>query len=137
MVSSGHRSATRRAQDRSGTVALVHFPFLSRNMSNTPNRPAHLSHTSVCRREGKLVIEIPESRILALASELYGNRATVSDEDRLLDQVAGTLARAGRSGRERGEAPLDRLVGDVLAEAAHAKAGIQWNDPTQHMLIHE
>ena len=106
-------------------------------MSTTSNRSNHLSHTSVCRRDGRLVIEIPESRVLALASELYGDRATVSDEERLLDQVAGALARPSRSGRERGEAPLDRLVGDVLAEAAHAKAGIQWNDPTQHMLIHE
>jgi len=83
------------------------------------------------------VIEIPESRVLALAEEQYGNRATVTNPDRLLEQVCGALARPSRSGRREGEAPLEQLIADVLAEAAHAKAGIQWNDPAQHTLIHE
>lgn len=106
-------------------------------MSNSSNRSSHLNHTSVCRRDGRLVIEIPESRVLALANELYGSRAVIVDEERLLDQVANGLARPGRSGREGGESPLDRLIGDILAEAAHAKGGLQWKDPAQHMLIHE
>ena len=140
-VHEGFARETARWRPRADGVVgyAVAFPFftLPRAMSNTESRPVLHSHTSVSRRDGRLVIEIPEHRVLTLASELYGDRAIVSDEERLLDQVAAALARPGRSGREGGEAPLDRLVGDLLAEAAHAKAGLQWKDPAQHTLIHE
>lgn len=89
------------------------------------------------RSDGRIVIEIPESRVLALAKEALAGRATVTDTDRLLEAVVGLLAGPGRSGREGGEAPIERFIGDAVAEAAHAKAGIQWNDPDQHMLLHQ
>lgn len=106
-------------------------------MSVLPIQSPHRTHTSITRRDGRLVIEIPEARVLALVAELFGPRAVITQPDRLLDHVAAGLARPGRSGRERGELPVERLLGDLVAEAAHARAGIRWSDPEQHLLIHE
>ena len=94
-------------------------------------------HTKVSRHLGKLVIEIPESSIVQAASSCLHDRATVTDAERMLEHVARHLTSHQRTYGEGRESALHQLIGEVLAEAAHANVGLQWKDPVQHTLLHE
>jgi hypothetical protein len=95
------------------------------------------NYARASRREGKVVLEIPEARILEAATALLFDRAEVKEPNRLLEYLVNHLTSRRHTCSGHQESVLNQLVGETLAEAAHASAGIEWLDPAKHLLIHE
>ena len=83
------------------------------------------------------MIEIPETRILEAVDALLFRRAEIKDSQRLLDHLASHLTSRLHTASGGQESVLSLLIGETLAEAAHASAGLEWRDPAKHELIHE
>lgn len=95
------------------------------------------SYTLTHRENGKLLIEIPESRILAAATGLLHGGAAVQNPERLLDYIAAHISSLKHTTGSKQEPVIDQLIAEILAEAAHANAGIEWTNSAEDALLRQ